>query len=703
MTLFTRATTVLILLLGSVAVARGDAGVMIDVPDPITAEASRAVLTRLRQLASRPAGDDQRPTAVLRFAATSEEGGGDFEDALRLARGLRDPELRGVRTVAWLAGEVRGHAVLVVLACGSIYGQTAARLGPPGRGTDQDATIAAAYRAIAQSAATVPPGLVEAWIEPEAEVSRVADLSGDVSVLAGAGLDAARQAGEVANETVLHDGSGEFSPTIATLRSVGAALGTAEDEQQLADRLDLPSLRPLVAAEQPAAGVRVAVTGPIRGDRVRRWIANLTGSTGGQEPVNRWMIQIDSAGGSIDHAIALSELLARPPESIAASVGFVPRQAAGDAALVAIACERLTMAPDATLGGPGAQALSPAAFEQRRAAIERIAEQTGRPAALLLGMLQPSRAVHRYEDRTTGRIEYRLEDPGAARAEDGDWVRGPRIDFAEGIGGNLAVELGLADAVVADATEAARSIGLTEVPADLNDRPLVRFVERIGRNGGLAVLVLLIGFSMVSTEASAPGLGIPGLVAMLCFAFFVWSKFLAGTAEWAEAIAFGLGLVFIGIEIFVVPGFGVFGIAGLALTVIGVVLMSQTFVIPRNSYQLTELTKGVWTAIGGLTGVAVGLLLMRRYFPAVASASGLAMGVPDPTSDMREHIAHFDHLSGKTGVTTSPLRPAGKARFGDQLVAVVSDGRSVDSGDAVRVVSVLGNRIVVVPLEEPAA
>jgi membrane-bound ClpP family serine protease len=225
-------------------------------------------------------------------------------------------------------------------------------------------------------------------------------------------------------------------------------------------------------------------------------------------------------------------------------------------------------------------------------------------------------------------------------------------------------------------------------------------VEQIGRNNGLAFALLMFGFMMLSTEASAPGLGLPGFIAMLCFAFFFWTKFLAGTAEWAELLAFALGITCLAIEIFVLPGFGVFGIGGLALTVLGVVLMSQTFVIPQNSYQLGQLAKGVWMAIGGLGGLVLGFFVVRAFLPQAATATGLAMDVPSSEIDQLERIAHYDHLAGQTGVAATRLRPSGKARFGDQLVAVVSDGTAIDPGQSVRVVQVQGNRIVVESVDE---
>jgi membrane-bound serine protease (ClpP class) len=59
---------------------------------------------------------------------------------------------------------------------------------------------------------------------------------------------------------------------------------------------------------------------------------------------------------------------------------------------------------------------------------------------------------------------------------------------------------------------------------------------------------------------------------------------------------------------------------------------------------------------------------------------------------------------GDWGVAESPLRPAGKAIFGDAYLDVVADGSFVDKGKQVRVIQVSGNRIVVreIEAESPA-
>jgi membrane-bound serine protease (ClpP class) len=56
---------------------------------------------------------------------------------------------------------------------------------------------------------------------------------------------------------------------------------------------------------------------------------------------------------------------------------------------------------------------------------------------------------------------------------------------------------------------------------------------------------------------------------------------------------------------------------------------------------------------------------------------------------------HFEHLLGKRGVTTTPLLPAGKAQFGDEIIDVISDGDLIPLGASIAVAEVNGSEVVV--------
>ena len=55
---------------------------------------------------------------------------------------------------------------------------------------------------------------------------------------------------------------------------------------------------------------------------------------------------------------------------------------------------------------------------------------------------------------------------------------------------------------------------------------------------------------------------------------------------------------------------------------------------------------------------------------------------------------------GMIGMTSSSLRPTGKAMFGDKYVDVVSDGAYIDHGTKIEVIRLVGNRIIVRSADE---
>jgi len=704
-------------------------GYLIEIPQPLKPRDVDQILAQMTRLSQsvRNASATQsnetdaetqgsrRATVVLRFAGTNrtesdtDAGTTDttsFEDSLKLARAISGSELKLVRPIAWIDSPVRGGQVLVALACESILVSPTGSIGEATLGEPSgDETTQLIYQSIAKRRGLLPPEIIAALADPNQQLARVRLNDGPARFASGEELETLRREGLIVEETVWASPGDPLTLDADQLRELRAATAIVTSQDDVADRLGLAQLRSeSVDAAGESVGVLLRINGPVRQDRVRRWQSNLAATIESGE-TNTWLVEIDSPGGYLAGSTSLAATLADPGTSIRTVGGFVSREARGDAALIALACRPLAMHPDATLGGSGADAISPDDVAAQRELIEIIAAATGRSETLIRGILDPSLAVHRYTNRRTGRIRYAVPSEMASENENADeaatdWKREQRIELGEGLSAQAAIELGLADESVDSLQTVAASAGLPEVPTQLADRGLVRWVERLGRNDGLAFGLLLLGFMMLSTEASAPGLGLPGFVAMLCFAFFFWTKFLAGTAEWAELLAFSLGILCLAIEIFVLPGFGVFGIGGLVLTVLGVVLMSQTFIIPKNSYQLSQLAQSVWMALGGMGGMLLGFFVVRAFLPQAASATGLAMDSPAANLDQLERIANFDHLSGQSGTAETRLRPSGKARFGDEIVSVVSDGAAIDPGQPVRVVQVHGNRIVVELVEE---
>ncbi len=683
-------------------------GYLLDVPLPITSQSSDTLVATLKALGEKSSQAGRRQIVLLRFGQSDappalDGRGTEFESSLRLARAIGSPELRSLRVVAFVAGPVRGHAVLSVLACDQLVVTPAAELGDASIDESEfDETIGLLYESLAARRGVFPPPLVKAMLDPDQELSRVKRVDGTEVFVGKPQLETLREEGQVLQEEQVSSPGQTVLLSGNALRQSRLASHQVTSVREAADVLDVAQMVEPNAVQKVdvSAGVLVEITGIISSGRIRRLEANLAAPKNDQSG-DAWLIALDSPGGSLSDSLRLASTLSVADEEGRIAAGWVENEALGDSVLIAAACRPLLVADDARLGGPGAQSLASEEVRQLREAIEQIAGAAGRPAALLEGLLDPQLDVFRYTDAKTGRVRYASEDRIARETEqrpdqEERWQKGARIDLSEGISGAEAVELGLADGLATSLEEVSRSIGLEATPRRLSDRPVIRAVEWLGNRPFLPLLLLMIGFMTFSMEISAPGLGIPGFISLICFMLFFWMSFLAGTAEWLEVMVFALGVICILIEIFVVPGVGVFGIGGLLLLIGGVVLTSQTFVIPSNPYQYARMSESLWTVIVACGSLVAGVLLLRFLLPNTKLFGHLHLATPDAAVvNQREQMVDFLHLVGQTGLAVTPLRPAGKARFGDEIYGVISEGSAISEGEAVRVLEVFGNRIVV--------
>jgi membrane-bound serine protease (ClpP class) len=211
--------------------------------------------------------------------------------------------------------------------------------------------------------------------------------------------------------------------------------------------------------------------------------------------------------------------------------------------------------------------------------------------------------------------------------------------------------------------------------------------------------LLFIGIVALYAELQMPGVGIGGFVACVAFLLFFWSKFTVQTADWLEVILFLGGVCFLLLEIFFLPGFGIFGLGGGLMIVASLVLASQTFILPHTPAEMGDLRRSVTVVCAAAMGAIVAGVAMRRYLPHAPMFNRMMLNPLDDNElaeqQQREAIVDFQHVLGCEGVTTTPLSPSGKAKVGDELLDVVSDGDAIEKGSAIVVVEVHGNRVVV--------
>jgi membrane-bound ClpP family serine protease len=656
----------------------------------------------LRQLDRLKRGTE-RGVLVLRFdpAPQGGTGGSDFGRAFELAKFLSDARLDGVKTVAFLPEGATGHAVLVALACEEIVMPPDAVLGPANADEPAvDDAMRAAYAQIAGRRRTVPPAVALALLDPAVRVVRASTDDGDQFVAAG-DVDALRR--RTAVLAVEELAPAPISLTGRRGRELGLVRQLARTPAELARSLGVDDRAIAIdpAAEGGWKAAQIVVAGPVTGDAVSRVRQQMERAVA--DGANLLCIRVDSAGGAPEQSLVLAGRLAAFDPAEVRTVAYVPRQARGDAALVALACDELVMHPDAVLGGEG-----DAAIGGRRATAvaaawrEAVAKKRERSWSLRVATVVPGLEVEQATQRETGRIDYFCAEELAARADRESWTTGARVGTGPiQLTGRSAESLGLATHVVDDFQGFVRAYGLTGDVAIAEPGWADRLLDALA-SPGLAWLLLLIGGAGLYIELHTPGFGLGGFVSMVAFIVYFWSQYLHGTSGWLEVMLFLAGLFCLAAEIFVLPGFGVLGLGGGVLVVASLVLASQSFVLPANDYQIRQLQWSLLGILGAAVGVAALAMLVRRWLPATPMFRNVLLEPPSATEDaVAEDM--LDELLGLEGTTTTRLAPAGKARIGGRIQDVTSDGALVEPGATVRVVEVRGGRVLVRPAPRPGA
>jgi hypothetical protein len=381
------------------------------------------------------------------------------------------------------------------------------------------------------------------------------------------------------------------------------------------------------------------------------------------------------------------------------SVAFVDSQALADASIVATACSELIVTPDATLGGPGERSPTEGEMAALREPMMMLARQNDRDWSLPLALVDPNVRVFRATRQLGDEVRYLSQDELESLADADQWQRaGEPLETSRGISGQTAEEFGLARAVAANFDEVR---GLYQIESDVavaQPNWALAAVEFLA-DPRIAGILLFVAWFALMFEMSTPGVGAPGFVAGICFLLYFWSQFLHGTAGWLEVLLFVGGVICLAIELFALPGVGIFGIGGAIMVIASIVLASQTFIIPTNAYQLRQFPVSLLMVAAGLAGGMAAIAAIRKFLPDTPYFN--RMMLPPMAArereelSRREALASWDHLLQKRGTTTTPLVPAGKALFGDELVDVISNGELLAKGTPVVVAEVAGSRVLV--------
>lgn len=368
------------------------------------------------------------------------------------------------------------------------------------------------------------------------------------------------------------------------------------------------------------------------------------------------LLEINSFGGRVDAATEIRDAIFASPVPTAA---FVADRAISAGALIALATERIVMKPGATFGAAQPQPLDEKTLSYVRAEFEATAEGRGRDPLIAAAMVDASVVVEG------------LSGPGQILT----------------LTAASALARGYADFVASSRREALELLGYGGAPVVEAAPTWAEQVVRFLTDPLVAQILLIVGVLGLIAEVTSPGWGVGGTVGLIALALFFGSRFIVGILGVEAILLFLVGLVLILVELFVIPGFGIAGVLGLAG--IGASLFFS-FPDPRTAFQALAITA---------VAIVVTVVIFLRRFQGAALWGRLIL-TQKQEEEYRPTAADYSHLVGAVGVVRTQLRPAGRIEIDGEYYDAVSEGQMVAPGTAVRVVLVEGSRIVVRPIPQ---
>lgn len=445
--------------------------------------------------------------------------------------------------------------------------------------------------------------------------------------------------------------------------------------------------------------------------------------------VRQILFEINTPGGDWFAAMEAANFIVELDGKGIQTVAYIPNGgwAISAGALLSLACQSLVMGDSTQIGA--AQVIAAAPF-MREPASEKLqspmrnkmgtlAEKRRYPRALAEAMVSPELQVSQVRMRSpdgTVRTEYlseeeikALTDALSNQIEERPVIvrAGELLTLSE----DEAYRYGFIPKIITTRARVLEQFGFTGPLYDPAAASGGLFGARAAgaaagfwaflNHPAVKFLLLVLGVLGFSLELKAPGFGLAGTLGLVAFAMF----FLAGsfdqpaTVGWIELTLFVIALGLLALEVFALPGFGLFGIVGLGLLITSLVLALMP---GSGQFNQAQLVDSLLVVLLGLAASVVVSMILLHYLPRVGvlSRSGLiSTTVLDQGVSPVEVDAHgfeaASRLVGAEGVVVTALRPAGKAEIAGQIHDVVAEGDFLSVGERVQVTAVEGYRIVV--------
>lgn len=378
------------------------------------------------------------------------------------------------------------------------------------------------------------------------------------------------------------------------------------------------------------------------------------------------LLDLNTYGGAVDAADSIRNAILRCDRPV---ISFVNMQAASAGALISIACDSIYMKTGSSIGAA------------------TVVDQAGnvmpdKYQSFMRGMMRSTA-------QATGR------DPKIAES---------MVDTANvlSLTPSEAIEVGFCEGICEDEFEVARKVAGSDGFIIRNMEDDISWLDRLIQfllNPLLQSIFMMMIIGGIFVEIRTPGIGLPLVTAIVGALLYFAPAYLGDLVSYWEILLFVVGLVLIGVEIFVLPGFGVCGILGIIA-----VVLSLAFAMVDNaelfhwdgSLNLQPILRPIGIVIISASAAIFGSVLLVRKLFATRSFDHIALRQELKADEGFTGVASgLESFVGETVTVFTDLRPSGKVKTADGRIfeATLKFGGFAEKGTSLTVISAEQGRL----------
>lgn len=378
------------------------------------------------------------------------------------------------------------------------------------------------------------------------------------------------------------------------------------------------------------------------------------------------LLDLNTYGGAVDAADSIRTAILRYDKPV---IAFVNMQAASAGALISIACDSIYMKTGSSIGAAtvvnASGEVMPEKFQSfMRGMMRSTAQATGRDPKIAESMVDTANVLS--------------------------------LTPAE------AIKAGFCEGICEDEFEVVREVVGSNDFVIKNMDDDISWLDRLIQlllNPLLQSIFMMMIIGGIFVEIRTPGIGLPLITAVVGALLYFAPAYLGDLATYWEILLFVAGLILIGLEIFVFPGFGVCGISGIIA-----VVLSLAFAMVDNaellnwdgSLNLEPMLRPIGIVIISASTAIFGSVLLVRRLYSTRSFDHIALRQELKSDDgFTGVISGLESLVGQSVTVFTDMRPSGKVKTEDGRVieATLKFGGYAEKGMTLKVISAEQGRL----------